>query len=81
MRNAASPLWFGMWVPAGTPNDLVQKISRDTLKVLGEPAIVKRLTDLGNDLMPMNTAEFSRYVDSEIADYDRVIRAAGIEKR
>ncbi|MFZ9467230.1 MAG: Bug family tripartite tricarboxylate transporter substrate binding protein [Limnohabitans sp.] len=81
VRNAASPLWFGMWVPAGTPNDLVQKISRDTLKVLGEPAIVKRLTDLGNDLMPMNTAEFSRYVDSEIADYDRVIRAAGIEKR
>jgi tripartite-type tricarboxylate transporter receptor subunit TctC len=70
-----------MWVPTGTPDAIVQKISRDTLKVLAEPALAKRLTDLGNDLMPMNTTEFSRYVDSEIAEYDRVIRAAGIEKR
>ncbi len=81
VKNAASPLWFGMWVPTGTPNDVVQKLSRDTLRVLAEPAISKRLTDLGNDLMPMNLTEFSRYVDSEIAEYDRVIRAAGIEKR
>jgi tripartite-type tricarboxylate transporter receptor subunit TctC len=81
IKNAASPLWFGMWVPTGTPDAIVQKISRDTLKVLAEPALAKRLTDLGNDLMPMNTTEFSRYVDSEIAEYDRVIRAAGIEKR
>lgn len=81
VKNAASPLWFGMWVPTGTPNEVVQKISRDTLKVLAEPVIAKRLTDLGNDLMPMNPTEFSRYVDSEISEYDRVIRAAGIEKR
>ncbi|MDI9331606.1 MAG: tripartite tricarboxylate transporter substrate binding protein [Alphaproteobacteria bacterium] len=81
IKNAASPLWFGMWVPTGTPNEVVQKISRDTLKVLAEPAVVKRLTDLGNDLMPMNPQEFSRYVDSEIAEYDRVFRAAGIERR
>ena len=41
----------------------------------------KRLTDLGNDLMLMNPQEFSRYVDSEISEYDKVIRSAGIEKR
>jgi hypothetical protein len=29
----------------------------------------------------MNPQEFSRYVDAEILDYDRVIRSAGIEKR
>ena len=81
IKNAASPLWFGMWVPSGTPNEVVQKISRDTLKVLAEPTIAKRLTDLGNDLMLMNPQEFSRYVDAEILDYDRVIRSAGIEKR
>ena len=81
IKNAASPLWFGMWVPSGTPNEVVQKISRDTLKVLSEPTIAKRLTDLGNDLMLMNPQEFSRYVDAEILDYDRVIRSAGIEKR
>jgi len=81
IKNAASPLWFGMWVPSGTPNEVVQKISRDTLKVLSEPTIAKRLTDLGNDIMLMNPQEFSRYVDAEILDYDRVIRSAGIEKR
>ena len=81
IKNAASPLWFGMWVPAGTPNDIVQKISRDTLKVLAEPAVAKRLADLGNDPIPMNPQEFSRFVDSEIKEYDRLMKAAGIEKR
>ena len=81
VKNAASPLWFGLWVPAGTPNEIVQKISRDTLKVLSEPAIAKRLADLGNDPMPMNPQEFSRFVDSEIKEYERLMRTAGIEKR
>jgi tripartite-type tricarboxylate transporter receptor subunit TctC len=80
VKNAASPLWFGIWVPAGTPNDIVQKISRDTLKVLNEPAITKRLNDLGNDLMPMKPAEFKQYVESELKEYDRLVRTAGIEK-
>ena len=81
VKNAASPLWFGLWVPAGTPNEIVQKISRDTLKVLAEPAVAKRLADLGNDPMPMNPQEFSRFVDSEIKEYERLMRTAGIEKR
>ena len=70
-----------LWVPAGTPNEIVQKISRDTLKVLAEPAVAKRLADLGNDPMPMNPQEFSRFVDSEIKEYERLMRTAGIEKR
>lgn len=81
VKNAASPLWFGIWVPAGTPNDIVQKISRDTLKVLNEPAIAKRLSDLGNDPMPMKPAEFKQYVEAELKEYERLVRAAGIEKR
>ena len=81
IKNAASPLWFGMWVPTGTPNDIVQKISRDTLKVLAEPAVAKRLADLGNDPMPMSPTEFSRFVDSEIKEYDKLMKSAGIEKR
>ena len=44
-------------------------------------AVAKRLADLGNDPMPMNPQEFSRFVDSEIKEYDRLMKAAGIEKR
>jgi tripartite-type tricarboxylate transporter receptor subunit TctC len=73
-------LWFGIWVPAGTPHDVVQRISRDTLKVLNEPAITKRLNDLGNDLMPMKPSEFKQYVEVELKEYERLVRAAGIEK-
>ena len=52
-----------------------------SLKVLAEPAVAKRLADLGNDPMPMNPQEFSRFVDSEIKEYERLMRTAGIEKR
>jgi tripartite-type tricarboxylate transporter receptor subunit TctC len=79
VRGADAPLWFGVWGPAGMPADVVRKINGDVRKALAEPAVKQRLANLGNDPMDMSPEEFARFVRSEINDYQRVVRAAGIK--
>ena len=76
---ADAPLWFGVWGPAGMPPEVVRKINGDVRKALAEPAVKQRLANLGNDPMDMSPEEFARFVRSEINDYQRVVRAAGIK--
>ena len=77
--NADSPLWFGVWAPAGTPADIVAKLSTDVRRALADQSVRDKLAGLGNDPMDMPPEEFARFVRSEIADYAKVVKAAGIK--
>ncbi len=79
VANANSPLWFGVWAPAGTPTEIVGKISADVRRALADPGVREKLASLGNDPMDMGPDEFARFVRSEIEDYSRVVKAAGIK--
>src|SRR5450631_19767 len=68
-------LWVGMFAPAGTPNDIVDKINRDVAQLLQSPEVKERLAALGADPMPMSPAEFDRFVRREIEDSGKVIKA------
>ena len=79
VANADSPLWFGVWAPAGTPADIVNRISADVRRALADPGVREKLASLGNDPMDMPPEEFARFVRSEMADYAKVVKAAGIK--
>jgi tripartite-type tricarboxylate transporter receptor subunit TctC len=79
VQGADAPLWFGLWGPAGMSADVVRKINADVRKALADPTVKERLANLGNDTMDMSAEEFSRFVRSEIEDYQRVVRNAGIK--
>ncbi|MBC7803680.1 MAG: tripartite tricarboxylate transporter substrate binding protein [Candidatus Parcubacteria bacterium] len=79
VRGADSPIWFGIWGPAGMPQDVVQKVSADVRRALADPGVKEKLLALGNDTMDMAPAEFARFVREEIDTYQRVIKAAGIK--
>jgi len=72
-------LWVGMFAPAGTPADIVDKINRDVGRVLQTPEVKERLAALGAEAMPMTAGEFRKFVRSEIDDSAKVIKAAGIK--
>jgi tripartite-type tricarboxylate transporter receptor subunit TctC len=72
-------LWIGMFAPAGTPPDIVDKINRDVAKVLQTPDAKERLAALGAEAMPMTPAEFRKFVVTEIEESGKVIKAAGIK--
>ncbi len=79
VRGADAPLWFGVWGPAGVPADIIGKINADARKALADPGVKEKLANLGNDAMDMSPQEFARFVRSELDDYQRVVRAAGIK--
>jgi tripartite-type tricarboxylate transporter receptor subunit TctC len=79
VQGADAPLWFGVWGPAGMPAELVNKISADVRKALADPTVKERLANGGNDPLEMSPQEFSRFVRSEIDDYQRVVKAAGLK--
>ena len=78
-KGAESPLWFGLWGPAGMSAELVAKINADVRKALADPAVKERLIGGGNDTMDMSPREFAKLVRSEMDDYARVLKAAGIK--
>jgi tripartite-type tricarboxylate transporter receptor subunit TctC len=79
VRGAEAPLWFGVWGPAGVAADIVAKINADVRKALADPGVKEKLANLGNDPMDMSQQDFARFVRTEIDDYQRVVRAAGIK--
>jgi tripartite-type tricarboxylate transporter receptor subunit TctC len=72
-------LWVGVFAPAGTPNDVVDKINRSVNRVLAEADVQARMTAFGAEPMAMNPAEFDRFMRAEMDDAAKVVKAAGIK--
>jgi tripartite-type tricarboxylate transporter receptor subunit TctC len=79
VQGADSPLWFGLWGPGAMPADLVKKINADVRKALADGAVKERLVAGGNDTMDMSPEQFDKLVRTEMDDYARVLKAAGVK--
>jgi tripartite-type tricarboxylate transporter receptor subunit TctC len=42
--------WQGMWAPKGTPRQVIEKVTDAVVKAFADPVVIKRLTELGQDL-------------------------------
>lgn len=72
-------LWFGLWAPAGTPPAIVGKVAKDFTQALQDNAVSAKLGTLGNELNILEPAAFKKYVDQEIKDFAKIVKAAGIK--
>ncbi len=45
-------LWNGLWVPKGTPKDIVARLNAAAVEAMADPAVAKRLNDLGLEVPP-----------------------------
>jgi len=79
VKNGESALWVAMWGQAGMPADVVNKINADTRKALHDPGVKQKLQSLGNDTMDMSPEQFAKLVRSEMDDYAKVLKAAGVK--
>ncbi len=77
--NAEYPIWFGVFLPAKTPRDIVDKLHDETLKALQTPKVRDKLATLGVDPMVMTPKEFDAYVEKEIAVNAALVKAADIK--
>jgi tripartite-type tricarboxylate transporter receptor subunit TctC len=79
VANAEYPIWLGLFLPAKTPREIVDKLNRETLKALQEPKVRDKLAALGIDPMVMTPSEFAAHVDKEIAVNAALVEAAGLK--
>lgn len=74
-------LWVGLFAPAGTPPEVVAKLNRDINRVLHESSVRERLSSLGAEPMAMSSADFDRFLRTEMDDAAKVVKAAGIQAK
>jgi tripartite-type tricarboxylate transporter receptor subunit TctC len=71
--------WFGFFVPARTPPDLIARINADTNAALVYPSVKSRFEDLGANPKGSTPAELAAFLQSEITKWGPVIREAQIK--
>ena len=76
--NSEYNFWVGMFVPAKTSRDVVDRLHRETVKVLQSPDIQAKLSSFGADPMLMQPTEFDTYVRNDIAANETLVKAAGL---
>jgi tripartite-type tricarboxylate transporter receptor subunit TctC len=70
--------WSGLVAPAGTPPEILERINADVGKALRDPAIAKRIEDMGAIATPTSREEFSAFISSEIAKWREVVKLANV---
>jgi tripartite-type tricarboxylate transporter receptor subunit TctC len=71
--------WVGLWAPAATPKDIVEKLNAETVKALQHPAVKEKIANVGGDPMAMKPAEFDAFVRQEIDINAALVKAAGVQ--
>ncbi|MBO9652224.1 MAG: tripartite tricarboxylate transporter substrate binding protein [Variovorax sp.] len=70
--------WFGLFAPAGTSKDIVQRLSREVAEVVKDPLVAEKLLKLGAEPASSSPEAFERFFGGEIAKWRKVIRQANI---
>jgi len=69
--------WSGFAVPAGTPRDIVQKMSTDIIRVANARELQPKFEEYGFETAPLAAAEFDTFIRAEMAKMARLIRDSG----
>jgi tripartite-type tricarboxylate transporter receptor subunit TctC len=71
--------WFGMFAPAKTPPEVVDKLYREVLTALENPQVRERLLALGVQPVGNSPAEFKKFVADELRLHAEMVRVAGLK--
>lgn len=73
--------WFGFLVPAGTPRPIVDRLYQALTRGASSPDVVNRLAEQGVEVVNRKPEEFAAVIKREIAQWRKVVQAAGITPR
>ena len=77
--NSDYEFWVGVLLPKNTPKPIVDAFHDAINKATAEPALARKLAELGADPMKMTPAEFGTMIQNEIKSNADVVKAAGIK--
>lgn len=65
--------WQGIMAPAGTPQPIIDKVNAALQKALKDPAVLKALAQQATDPLGGTPAEYSKFLDSEIERFNKLV--------
>ena len=75
-------VWHGIWLPKGTPREIIMKLNAALVETLADPAVRERFADLGQEIpaREQQTPEaLAAHQKAEIDKWWPLIRAAGLK--
>jgi tripartite-type tricarboxylate transporter receptor subunit TctC len=69
--------WFGVLVPAGTPQPIVDRLSRESMKILQSEEIKKRFAEVGAEPVGNSPQQFADFMAAETVKWAKVVKASG----
>jgi tripartite-type tricarboxylate transporter receptor subunit TctC len=75
-------LWHGLWAPKGTPPDVIATINAAVKQALADPTVIKRLADLGQEIVPVeqqNPAALAAFQQAEMDKWYPIVKAANMK--
>jgi len=73
--------WQGVGAPKKTPIEIIEMLNKEINAILADHEIKTRLGDLGGVPMPMNPAEFERFIVAETEKWGKVVKFSGAEAK
>jgi tripartite-type tricarboxylate transporter receptor subunit TctC len=77
--NSDYNFWVGMFAPAKTPREVIDRLYQETAKALHSPDVRDKLSKLGAEPMDYTPEQFNAYIRDEIAANAALVKAAGIK--
>jgi len=71
--------WYGLWAPANLPAPIRQKLETTVQRIVATPEWKERMSAQGFEAVYRNSADFSKFIDAEVARYQTIVTAANIK--
>lgn len=72
--------WYGLVLPANAPSEVVTRLNTEINKILKSPEIRSRFTDMGAEIMGGTSADFAKFIASELKRYEGIVKDSGAPK-
>jgi tripartite-type tricarboxylate transporter receptor subunit TctC len=69
--------WFGIGAPKRTPPELIERLNKEVNEILEEPAMIKKLADLGGTPLRLSPAQFGKVIADETEKWKKVVEFSG----
>jgi tripartite-type tricarboxylate transporter receptor subunit TctC len=70
--------WFGMFAPARTPPEILERLAAEVATAMRKPAVLQRFTQLGVEPAAGTPEEFRKFFFAELKAYGEMARVAGV---
>ena len=71
--------WYGLFLPANTPAEIVDRLHAEIMKIMASPEMVKRIHDIGAESSRMTPPEFQKWFQKDEQTWGQLIKQIGIQ--